>query len=189
MAKSMAYNNDGVKISEWDYRKGKLHGKIVEFYPDGSKRYECGYKNEERHGKEISYNEDGSIKSKETYKNGIKNNDRSSSNSIGEKMENWVEKMMSFVNGFVKGLRKDIGEDKKSENKSEETVASIINSENKNNTPRETFKMLIGVPKGDTHIEKTPDEYGVKLSEAMMKAHKYRKALDQKQKKSKGFKM
>lgn len=68
---SESYYEDSnkLKISS-EYKKGKLHGKTIEYFENGKISKKYNYKKNILEGKYESYNEDGTLLEKHKYKDG-----------------------------------------------------------------------------------------------------------------------
>ena len=66
------YNEEGKKVFDGEYLKGKINGKVKEYYNNGKLKFEGEYKNGNKHGKVKEYFLDGKLKFEGEYKNGLK---------------------------------------------------------------------------------------------------------------------
>lgn len=62
---------DGVKIAQCPYKKGKMHGKYIEFYKDSTISSITKYKKGQKSGRHYKYDKDGNLKVKCFYKKNI----------------------------------------------------------------------------------------------------------------------
>jgi len=66
------WNEEGVKILEYEARHGKRHGTYRSWYPSGKPEVESQYKDGVMHGRAYWWFENGQLQRDETYVNGIK---------------------------------------------------------------------------------------------------------------------
>ena len=66
------YREDGSKLYDQEYMKGKMDGMLVVYREDGSKKYEVRRVHYKKVGTEVWFSEDGSVLKEVVYENGKK---------------------------------------------------------------------------------------------------------------------